>query len=430
MRFCLLSEGGIGIVCLHGGYKTQTVTQLGNLLTAFDNKQITFRGLRLYFAALAAVAAREAAERTSDRRGRRGVRYRTDELAAIAAMPVEQARRELRRLERAGLLHFNESAICFRREKLAGAETLTDELSCGRSPARPVPLPRTAIRFMARSSRIATIKTMIAYCVRGMSIARTGEVRGRGTAKALWIARVCGLSLRAVRLSRAELIDLKFISRDAGSKQWKLNRDGAYFLINGEFGAGDADEQTSRAKSASSFAPRNVEICVPFAPPYEDMKTPSGSKDQETRSRERAGVRRMSKLKSPNFFDVQQADLKSVSRMTAMHEQAVTLGLARGGEAGRIEFLAAALHAANAGTRNAPGLFVALVRRGLWHHITQAEEDRARRAIARASLGRTAIVAKMPGRECGPDPATKPLHVAALLGSIANQLPSEPAMQQ
>jgi hypothetical protein len=138
----------------------------------------------------------------------------------------------------------------------------------------------------------------------------------------------------------------------------------------------------------------------------------------------------MQKLKPPTLFDVQLVDLKSVRRMTVLHEQAVALGMARGGEAGRVEFLAAAVHATTMGTRNASGLFAAIVRRKLWHHITQADEDRARRAIARAAAGSTPARSESPGRECGPDFAAKPLHVAALLGSIASQLPSGPAMRQ
>ena len=55
---------------------------------------------------------------------------------------------------------------------------------------------------------------MLAYCVRGLSLARDGEVKGKGTAKACWIADTFGVSLRAVRLAQAELIAAGFISRD------------------------------------------------------------------------------------------------------------------------------------------------------------------------------------------------------------------------
>ena len=118
----------------HGGYKTQTVTQLGNLLAAFNTGQISFRALRLYFAALAAVAAREAAERSrSQRKGRaRAPRFLFEELARICGCPVSGVRKELRALERAGLLLFSETAITVHQVRLAG-KLGTDRRTCFRS---------------------------------------------------------------------------------------------------------------------------------------------------------------------------------------------------------------------------------------------------------------------------------------------------------
>jgi len=46
--------------------------------------------------------------------------------------------------------------------------------------------------------------------------------------------------------------------------------------------------------------------------------------------------------------------------------------------AGRLQWFAAAERALAAGERNPCGLFVAMYRQGLWHHITQAQEDSAR----------------------------------------------------
>lgn len=412
-----------------GGYKTQTVTQIGNLLAAFNSGRISLRALRLYFAALAAVAAREAAERSrNQRRGRaRPPRFLFDELARLCGCPVQGVRRELRALERAGLLLFSEASITFTRSTLPGSSELIGALACGRSPSRPVPLPRPALRFIAQSPRVATIKTMLAYCVRGLSIARGGEVKGKGTAKACWIAGTLGVSLRAVRLARAELIAAGFISRDEGSKQWKLNRDGAYFVVNMAFSgcAGVPRYGIERVREGLCFARRMVQNCPPFAPPYEDLKTPYGLKNQNSRCRDGSGSHGVGKIPKPNLRDVQLSDLRSVKRMCELHRQAVQVKLARDGEAGRVEFLAAAIHAVKVGTTNPPGLFIAIVRKKLWAFVTQSDEDHARNALRRVaysatSMGREECATK---RECSLERAMKPQRLSALLRGITHSTP-------
>src|SRR5205823_1591059 len=106
-------------------------------------------------------------------------------------------------------------------------------ISLVRSPTRPVPVPRAVLRFLARGEKRALSTTMIAYMIRGLTLARKeGEISGRGAAKLSWISAVAGLSERAAAYARKELIRVGWISPDTGSKQWKLNRHGAYFSIN------------------------------------------------------------------------------------------------------------------------------------------------------------------------------------------------------
>ena len=418
-------------MCLQGGYKTQTVAQLGNLLSTFNCGAVSFRALRIYFAALAAVAAREAAERSRERDSRKpvSVQYLACELGRLAGCPVAGVRRELRELERAGLLLFSESAIVFTRAALPTGQSMIANLAGGRSQSRPIPLPRPLLRFIARCPRVATIKTMLAYCVRGLSLSRDGEISGRGTAKASWIAETWGISLRAVRLARAELIALGFISRDGGSTQWKLNRHGSYFSLNMTF----SGEPVEVASAPRCVAPRlrsarpAVETCPPFAPPYKYKKTPYGLKNQKTLLSDNSGSWKKTDRNEPKLSDIQVGDLRSVSRMTLLHGQAVSSGLARKGEAGRIEFLAAAVHAIAVGRRNPAGLFATIVRKGLWKFITQADEDRASRALDRmSSRGRQGARVVRPrngegkGGICKPEAKSPPTlqHLSSILTGV------------
>ena len=72
----------------------------------------------------------------------------------------------------------------------------------------------------------------------------------------------------------------------------------------------------------------------------------------------------------PDLRDVVPEDLRDTGRLLDLYEQAVGLGLAAASECGRLRFVAAAEHARVIGTKNPCGLFVRLVRGGLWHFAT------------------------------------------------------------
>jgi hypothetical protein len=113
----------------------------------------------------------------------------------------------LRRLQRAGLITFSEGEMVITTEPLPGSEEPLEALRCGRSPRRPIPVPRAVLRFLAGNGRAALTKTILAYVVRGLSLCRVqGTVTSKGTVKISWIADTFGLSERAARYGRAELI--------------------------------------------------------------------------------------------------------------------------------------------------------------------------------------------------------------------------------
>ena len=195
-------------------YKIITPIQLTNGLWALDNERISFKAFRVYMACFELVAIREAAARSRKRQkvGGQGAApfFRKEEiLRLIGGQEGKSVTRELSALERTGLLSFRPERITFTETPLPGSGELLETLSGRRSPARPVPVPRRAIRFIAACTRPALVKTMLAYMLRGLSIDRsTGEAGGRGAVKAAWIAEALGLSLRAVRTARAELMSV------------------------------------------------------------------------------------------------------------------------------------------------------------------------------------------------------------------------------
>ena len=70
-------------------------------------------------------------------------------------------------------------------------------------------------------------------------------------------------------------------------------------------------------------------------------------------------------------------DLKDTGRLLELFDQAIVGGLVTASERDRLRFMGAAEHARAIGTRNPCGLFVRMVRCGLWSFLTQDDEDAA-----------------------------------------------------
>jgi hypothetical protein len=368
----------------HGGYKAITVIQLCNGLAAYDAGRIGFRALRIYFATFAAVAVREAAKRTTcprHGRARDRVRFRIDELAKLSGLAESQVRGLLRCLVHAGLLTFSEPAITTASHALPGAEELARlAAGSGRSPRRPVPVPRPLLRLLARSTQPSLVKTLVAYLVRGLAIdRRTGELRSKGSVKATWIARVFGLSERAARYARRDLIRWGIITPEGGSSQRKLNRDGAYFVVNLSWGGG-----LYRDPTEAKPAPRDAETALAFAPPGRDKRTSSELKYQKAPSEDAAGVWSRGGGGKPSLRSIRLDDLRRVSSVMSLYEEATRAGWLERSEANLRNFVAAAVRATQV-RGDAARIFVTIVRRRLWHHITFEQEERAIQAIKRAS---------------------------------------------
>ena len=391
-------------MCIQGGYKTQTITQIANLVSAYDAGEITLAAVRIYIAALVSVAAREAAKRSRSRERRAGEvipQFFIKELSRASELPLARARREVLVLKRLGLLTFGGSEVVFSISPRERSFELRDYLAGSRSPLRPIPLPRPLLRFLARCSKASTIKTALAYCARGLTLSRQGEITGKGSVKATWISDVMNLSERSVRSARSDLLRLGWITDDENSFQRKLNRDGAYFTINFSWKDLRISKEHNIQKEGSeggikspvanrlpvdnsfapspTFAPPQAQNMPNFAPPYKNKKTPNGSKHQKTLTVEPTGVF-TKQIGKPRITNVVKEDLFSFQRVETLYFEAVERGLVKGSENDALNFLAAAIRAREAG-ETAPKIFIGIVKKRLWMNITQVQEDQARKAI-------------------------------------------------
>jgi len=79
--------------------------------------------------------------------------------------------------------------------------------------------------------------------------------------------------------------------------------------------------------------------------------------------------------------------LHDTARLLVLFGQAVEAGWIGGSQADQLRFVTAAEHALAVGNSNPCGLFVHLVRQGVWHFATQADEDAANLRLKRHLYG-------------------------------------------
>jgi hypothetical protein len=270
--------------------------------------------------------------------------------------------------------------------------------------------------------------------------------------KAGWLADILGLGLRTVRSAQARLRSLGWIGKDTGSRQWKLNRDGAWFRIN-------PDWQPPGRSTVPALLP--IEIGTPAAPPKKDRETPSELKNQRTRpgvwvlgrgtgtadgtdpadrrgndnpvelprdTRAEPGptgqgtlwesvksVKSVA-LPAPLLTNIRPEDLHSPDRLHALRRQAVTRGWIRDCEADTLNFFAAAVRARSTDARDPVRVFVSLVRERRWGFVTQVQEEEARRMLQPRETA----------RGCSPVEPNRVAEVVAGLVSALNSRWSHP----
>jgi hypothetical protein len=366
-------------VYFQDGYKLISAEQLLGGLHALNEREITFRAFRTFIASFEVLAVREAAERSaSGRKGNRQRRFLRSELAhLIGAREGTTVSGELSLLRTNGLLTFSEAAIDS--DAPRGCGNLLALLG-GRGEKRLVPVPRQVLKYLAKCTRPAVAKTVVAYLIRGLALERTGKIRSAGTVKISWICKLCRISERAARAARAELIRLGWITKDTGSFQRKLNRDGAYFVINPAW-----------RRVVKRSAPLASEKCTESAPPIEIPETPYGSKNQKAAQPPRAasppvtGVCEANEGKipeRPSLRDIKPEDLKALSRLKVLYAEATAAKWLGRSEANLRNFVAAAARATRV-EGDPVRIFVGIVRKALWHHLTSADEERATSALRR-----------------------------------------------
>jgi hypothetical protein len=158
-----------------------------------------------------------------------------------------------------------------------------------------------------------------------------------------------------------------------------VNAYGSRAAINLAWSSSEKESRFPMAMPGMPKSPPPQPPIVPKSPPpIYKRNLPSGSKNQNPASTGPVGVRKRTENPGkPVLRCVVPDDLRSAVRLDALFAEAVCRGLVRESPVERLRFFAAAEHAQRVGIQNPCGLFVTVVRCGLWSHVSQADEDRA-----------------------------------------------------
>jgi hypothetical protein len=402
-----------------GGYQLIPVVHLALAWWCYREKLIRLSDLRVWFAAW------EMQARRCRRPGPLPRRFGLAELRGLTGLSPRRLGESLRRLQAAGLLTWSDSAIGFPAAVAsiplpdrAAFEQFLERLPNHR---RRVPVPRRILRLLAGGARPALIATILGHLIRCLYL-KDGGCTARGRIKASWIADTFGVGLRRVKEARQELIAMGWlITLDAG--QWELNRWGAHVRINLDWSRLDVVEDGTAAPGAGSqeLALPAPDFGAESAPPDSDLEPLRDDKNQEPATGGPSGVFNLDREEKtpkpgqtllpitaaapappaeakpaapaaaaerslagkPDLRRVVPEDLRDTGRLLDLYDQAVSQGLITASEWGRLRFVAAAEHARIIGTKNPCGLFVRLVRSGLWHFATGDDEEAASARIRR-----------------------------------------------
>lgn len=406
---------------IEGRYRPIPVQQLAMAWCCYKAGHISFRQFRVVMAAHEMRERRNYSKPEGD--ARRKPLYGLDELKSLvggrgSATADAALAADLRHLARVGLMIMTQHDIRFATkadqlgiEDLAEFRIMLEKLL---HPRRSVPVPRRVLRALAGGFTAGMAAVTLAVLIRsvfwhkdGGGGERTGEDGGAfridGRTKRDWIAEVFGVTPRTVTEARARLIELGWLL-PLNTPQHLLNRYGAYNAINAGWNPSEVKhdgEKKSGCDAAGSSSPEADFSGGSSSPSSNKNTSPPGNQNQKlrpgagpagvssgsTRKKGRGGSTEASAT-APNIRDIRSEDLADIGRLLQLHDQAVGIGIAGPGEAGRLDFLALAERARMHG-RQSGALFFWLLRERKTEFITQAAEDEAARRFKAHNFGVT-----------------------------------------
>lgn len=296
------------------------------------------------------------------------------DLAKRAKLADYTAQKALRELETAGLLTLKEGTLTFSPGVTPEAEPYLADLKT--SPDRPVPIPRRILRLLASHGTASELIGTLAHLLRCLFI-NQGSINTTGFIKNELITRLTGLCDRAIQGARNWMKKMGFISARNVSQR-VLNRLGGCFSVNLNFNLG--------AKPGVIIAPQEPSRVAEFAPPpavthiYKNNKPINHYVEFKGEECSRkSGIFGVTH-KHSTLTDIKPEDLREMPRLEALYRQAVARKWLPDCENSIRNFVGAATRSRQV-EGNPVKIFVGIVKKGLWHHVTQAQEERGIRNL-------------------------------------------------
>ena len=347
----------------------------------FKRENISLFELRLF------LACQELLARRCQFKGDRLPTYTEEELISLVGSGTKsKVKKGIQRLAAAGLLHWERNCISTdtaeAENKLEKSEDWLDALSLVKNNRRKMPVPRRILRNIIKTRDRTLIGTVFGCLFRCLYF-RQGMCISGGRCKASFISKALRLNLRGVKAARGQLIQLGWIAPcDAG--QMSLNRWGLPMIINLQW---QMAEKAKELKITPPIAQNQAKV----APPLNQKLFYKKNNNQKLHRR--SGVQNRTRVDfKPSLKNIRLEDLRKPERLERLFRRAVSAGVVPLSESSRLAWFSAAEHALQAGKQNPCGLFVAMYRQKLWHHITQDEEDRARAKLKRLDFGQDSLL--------------------------------------
>lgn len=398
-----------------GGFQFISVKQLCAVWCAYELALIRLMDVGVWF------AAQELVARRCQLRDERQPTYTRDEIAKLTGR-VRGVSASIDRLQVCGLLTWEPQAITFNlflpEQVLSALNTMLAQIT---NHKRRVPVPRRLLRFLAQGCTRVLLATVLGHLFRCLYY-RDGQCQPEGLCKASWIARVFGVSERAVKTARQQLEAIGFLRR-TDTAQWVLNRYGQKMTINLHW-AGRSLPEALHPEPVVELAPLPATSLHETAPPDSHRQLPTEEKNQKPATSRPVGVlstlfaqareclrtgtalptdpellvtRTVSApvrkeqesspavpqtpMPPPRLQHVTLPDLKDTERLLVLYTQSVQAKLIGPSEAERLTFVGLAQHVLAYRPENAGGLFYQLLTRRSFHFVTQEEEDAAQQRL-------------------------------------------------
>jgi len=320
----------------------------------------------------------------------------------------------LARLESVGLVSFTGSFVVFATSSDSLRNVPGELLAMLRNvlSVRRIPIPRPMLRLLARTPVPSLAATVFAYLMRCVSW-RGSELHVNGSCTVRFVSERFGMDARSVKRARAEL-------RRIGWLEAARFPDGA--CVEGPNLAwlgSTANLRSTPEPACTVLSPSATKQDTKMSPLAICTQLRTG-KDQQLREPSMAGIQDGEEgTRLPRLSDVQRRDLSSADRLAALFEEAGSRGLIGRSEADRLRFFAAAARASRLACRNPGGFFAAIVRRGLWHVINQADEDLAVQRLKQLAGHQHRDIAATRDVSHFPRPSDCPAVVSRLVEQVA-----------